>query len=294
MSHNFTGIPVRVRVQSVMKGPKKRIILLFYGKIRELVWDPARLRWPEKVEFLHYSTRLSRKLLRKRQPPLQLARRKWSPTLPDDFKFRWSTIWDHERQKKEVGLMWQIWHKAVVVNVWRGKISPNIDVSCTVCDSGQDETVLHRFWDCIASQQVWYAVTCLLKHLAAPTTNDGWNLPDWKQTIFAQRLPCKFHKVSRYWTLLKSFALWTIWLSRNDTSFNNVRWNQDRTKQVIWQSLCDCGRSAWCKVKGRIQKAPNSKEVALARFDSQWVNPAICTRVDMKIRWVKNWPTSIG
>jgi hypothetical protein len=153
---------------------------------------------------------------------------------------------------------------------------------------------LHRFWDCIASQQVWYAVTCLLKHLATPTTNDGWNLPDWKQAIFAQRPPRKFHKVSRYWTLLKGIALWTIWLSRNDTSFNNFRWNQDKTKQVIWQGLCDYGRSAWYKAKGRIQKTPNAREVALACFDSQWVTPAICTRIDMKIRWVRNWPTGIG
>ena len=33
--------------------------------------------------------------------------------------------------------MWQVWHKAVAVNVWREVISSNIDKHCVCCDSNQ-------------------------------------------------------------------------------------------------------------------------------------------------------------
>jgi hypothetical protein len=293
-THNFTGIPARVRVQDVMRGPKRKIILLYYRKVRELCWDPGRLQWPGKVQFMHYSTKLGRKLLRKRHPPLQLATRKWNQTLPADFRFRWTNVWDHERQKKEADLMWQIWHKAVAVNIWRGRISPNIDVSCSVCGLNQDETILHRFWDCYVSQQVWGSITCLLNYLAFPNLALDWSMPDWKQTIFAKRPPRKFRKVSRYWTLLKGIAVWTIWLARNDSSFNNVQWDQEKIKQVMWQEFCDYRHSAWSKTQENVRKDPTSVEAALAQFDAQWLWPAICTRDDMKIRWVRTWPTGIG
>ena len=89
-------------------------------------------------------------------------------TLLGNFRFRWTSIWNHEHQKKEVELMWQIWNKAVVVNMWYGRIAPNIDVSCIVCGFDNDDTILYRFWDYDSSQQVWHFVTRLLKHLATP------------------------------------------------------------------------------------------------------------------------------
>jgi hypothetical protein len=292
--HNFSGVPARVRVQDVLKGPRKNTIFLYYGKVRDLCWDPDRLQWPDRVKFMSYSTKLGRKILRMKHPPLQLATKKWSQTLPADFRFRWNSIWDHERQKKEAFLMWQMWHKAVAVNIWHGKISRNIDTSCSVCGSGQEETVLHRFWDCDSSQQVWYSVTCLLNHLATPNLAIDWSLPDWKQTIFAKRPPRKFRKVNRFWILLKGIALWMIWLVRNDVSFNNTRWNQDKTKQVIWQGLSDYGRSAWCKTQDCIRRNPECAELVLNRFDAQWQRPAICSRINLSIQWVRNWTARIG
>jgi hypothetical protein len=76
ITHNYSGLPARVRIQSVFKGPKKKSIMLYYGKVRSLEWDPTRLKWPEGMEFMHYSTKLGRNLLRKRHPPLQLAAKK--------------------------------------------------------------------------------------------------------------------------------------------------------------------------------------------------------------------------
>jgi hypothetical protein len=41
--HNFSRIPARVRVQDVLKGPRKKTIYLYYGKVQDLSWDPDRL-----------------------------------------------------------------------------------------------------------------------------------------------------------------------------------------------------------------------------------------------------------
>jgi hypothetical protein len=281
-------------VQEISKGPRKKNIRLFYGKTRDLGWDHARLKWPGNVDFMSYSTKLGRDLLRKRQPPLQLAQRKWQQILPADFRFRWTNIWDHERQRKEAHLIWQIWHKAVAVNMWGGEIFDHIDKTCAVCQRGLEETVLHRFWDCELSQAVWTYVTRLLNYLAQPNRAPSWTTPNWKQAIFAKKPPRMFRTVSRYWTLLRGIALWTIWISRNDASFNSIRWNQEKTKHVIWQSFSDYGRSAWNRTRLKVIRDPASSGVALARFDEQWLRPAICSQEGLSVTWIRFGSVGIG
>lgn len=51
----YQGQAPRVRVLSIEHGPMKKQILLYYDKIRDLRWDPARLQWPKKQEFVHYT-----------------------------------------------------------------------------------------------------------------------------------------------------------------------------------------------------------------------------------------------
>jgi hypothetical protein len=44
---SFFGFVARMRVQNTIKEPKKRNILLYYGRIRDLVWNPAQFKWPK-------------------------------------------------------------------------------------------------------------------------------------------------------------------------------------------------------------------------------------------------------
>jgi hypothetical protein len=71
------------------------------------------------------------------------------------FKLRWSNAWDSERIRKEAGLIWLTWHRAIVVNEWRGKVSRNIRQDCPVCMIGDVESVPHRFWECYAAKRAW-------------------------------------------------------------------------------------------------------------------------------------------
>ena len=41
---HFFGFATRVRIQNVIKGPKKKNILLYYGKIKDWDWDPVRFK----------------------------------------------------------------------------------------------------------------------------------------------------------------------------------------------------------------------------------------------------------
>ena len=145
----------RVRVLEAIKGPKKSSIWWYYGPISKLIWDPGRLQWPEAKEFMKYTSNQGRDLLRRQTITPNVVERKWAGISPTNYKLRWNNLWDTERVRKEAGLMWSIWHKAVAVNVWRGAISKEIDQSCPVCLKGIRETVMHTFWECEVAQKAW-------------------------------------------------------------------------------------------------------------------------------------------
>jgi hypothetical protein len=94
--------------------------------------------------------------------------------------------------------------------------------------------------------------------------------------------------------LLRGVALWTIWISRNDASFNHNRWNREKTEQVVWQNFSDYGRCAWNKTRQRALGNPASSESQLAKFDAQWLRPAICTRNGLSVTWIRVRPAGIG
>ena len=114
-----------------------------------------------------------RELLRRNTTIPNVVERKWPGILPANYKLRWNNIWDTERVRKEAGLMWLIWYKAVAVNAWRGVISQDIDQSCVVCLKGIKETVLHRFWECPAVQRAWRWREALINSMAPGGMNSG-------------------------------------------------------------------------------------------------------------------------
>jgi hypothetical protein len=104
-------------------------------------------------------------------------------------------------------LIWQMWHKAVAINMWRGRISPHINQLCPMYEDGEKETVLHRFWSYEASQVLWSHATAILNHLMGPRTQQNWSTPDWSQSLFGSSVPCIFASTSRLWSLLKGITL---------------------------------------------------------------------------------------
>lgn len=184
-------------------------------------------------------------------------------------------------------MIWQIWHKAVAVNQWRQRASPDVDVRCEVCDLGAVESVLHRFWECPQAEDAWNFATRILNAVDNPS-EAPWTRPRMKSAIFAARMPRKLYKIRRIWLLLRGIVLWSIWLARNDMVFNRQKWPSQQLCSVIWQGLTDYGRVAW----GRVLSANTSKErtKATARFNANWgCHEAVCSRRDDKVTWVREF-----
>ena len=122
--------------------------------------------WPEAKEFMKFTSKQGRESLLRHNRIPNVVDRKWFGVLPAYYKLRWNNVWDLERIRKEAGLMWMIWHKAVAVNAWRSVISQEIDQSCPVCLRGIRETVMHGFWECPAAQKAWKWCEKIINHLA--------------------------------------------------------------------------------------------------------------------------------
>lgn len=114
--HEMIGCVRRVHVIEVKRGPEVKSVLLYYGRVHQLEWDPARFKWPQRVPFMSYIANVGRKILLKTHPVPNVVEKKWFGVLPISYNFLWLNVWDSERVKKEAGLLWAVWHKGVEVN----------------------------------------------------------------------------------------------------------------------------------------------------------------------------------
>jgi hypothetical protein len=45
----------------------------------------------------------------------------------------WDKVWRKNREEKDFGFLWALYHKALVINERTGKIRMDIEVACIVC-----------------------------------------------------------------------------------------------------------------------------------------------------------------
>jgi hypothetical protein len=291
---HIRGYPAQVRVIHTSRGQRKLEVFFFYGRLSDLRFDPGRLTWSDQSPFLDYSTQKGRALLKARHTPPDLAKTKWPMVLSEDFHLNWAEVWTTGRARKEAHLVWQMWHRAVATNVWRGVISPNIDITCPMCELNEPENILHRFWFCPMSQLVWEHTSALLS-LLTEEPDVGQDI-DWQQALFAAA-PSKFsQRVTRLWVLLRGLTLWAIWITRNQVVFSRVQWHLNQVRQMIWKGLGEYARATWHKCRLSISQDPESTSKALAKFDAHWGHfPALCHRNNLHISWHRQCPdTGIG
>lgn len=166
-----------------------------------------------------------------------------------DFRLKWKSVWQKERTRKEAGLLWLIWQRAVAVNHWRGRIDGSVDIRCPVCPRQSEESVLHRFWECLSAQRAWqWAIHIMNALLIGRDAQGPWQLLTWRQGIFLGQIPWKFNALKRLWLEVHTVVLWAFWIQRNDMVFNNLAWSPDRLLQHFWSGLLDYGRVEWAKL----------------------------------------------
>ncbi len=42
--------------------------------------------------------------------------------------------------------MWSLYHKALIVNIWKAKFLKEVKVGCKVCDHAEQDILAHRFY----------------------------------------------------------------------------------------------------------------------------------------------------
>jgi hypothetical protein len=158
-----------------------------------------------------------------------------------------------------------------------------VDKRCTICDLGDEESILHRFWICQSAYQAWQFVIKLLWHIGDVHYERVG--PTWEHAIFSANPLESLQGVMRFWSLLRGVALWTLWIAWNDQVFNHISWPRTKIELVIWQGLIDYGRGDWAKTVALITKDPSASIKTLARFDKAWgCYKSICQQEGMRVK----------
>lgn len=64
----------------------------------------------------------------------KLVQAKWSPLLPLNYKLEWHKLWHKGRDKKAFCfILLSMWHKSIVINLWRTKVNSNVEKDCPFC-----------------------------------------------------------------------------------------------------------------------------------------------------------------
>ena len=145
----------------------------------------------------------------------------------------------------------------------------SISKQCVFCLPNTNESIKHKFWDCIQARRAWRWATYIMHELCGVHTGN-YDCFNWKQVIFGERIPKKYAKKIKIWHLLRGITLWTIWVERNDKVFNDEQWHLTRVKHRIWDELILYAKAAWNKVLKQIKICPLSAMTTLQGFDQSW------------------------
>jgi hypothetical protein len=86
-SQDIHCFAIVVRVVLVRRGPRTEKVMLFYGRVRELQWDPRRFQWPKGKPLMEYSTKMGSELLCTKWLIPNIPRLRWLDTLLMGFVF---------------------------------------------------------------------------------------------------------------------------------------------------------------------------------------------------------------
>lgn len=99
----------------------------------------------------------------------------------------------------------------------------------------------------------------------------------WKQGLFAHRIPYRFRKCSRVWTLLRGSITWFLWKERNEVVFQDKQANAERVCQQVWANLIDYGTVAWdsTRKKAGKQQGNGKKKKLILDFQKIWCKEGV-------------------
>lgn len=156
--------------------------------------------------------------------------------------FRWSFLWTMKVPPKIKVLIWKLYKNILPTKVFLCNRIPinNISTVCTACNSA-DETAHHIFNSCTKAQTTWNFVDRWWK---AIDINLG--ATDWLWRIFNV---AKGTQYMSQWQTTVLAVLWTLWLCRNERTFNNVNMTNKQIETLIIKRSfvwCNSGGTLFC------------------------------------------------
>ena len=137
-------------------------LLCFIGSWINLSLTQQKWWWPKVTPFLAYFAKLGCSWVTTQVTLKKSILNIWKNEIPPSNSPSWNLVWHKHKVQKEVAFLWMVFHKVVVVNEWRGRISATMDKSCLHCGSYQVESVKQRFFNCPLAQHVWcYAMNII-------------------------------------------------------------------------------------------------------------------------------------
>jgi hypothetical protein len=125
--------------------------------------------------------------------------------VPNPLNFKWKDVRVKTKLKKNVSLIWMVWHQAIVINVWHAKINKDIAMMCPFCNLEALKSLIHRFWDCHKAKMAWEWAFTILHRLHNPRQNEIRRKAfDIKQCLFTKKLPKNYKCFSHIYTLVRS------------------------------------------------------------------------------------------
>jgi hypothetical protein len=119
--------------------------------------------------------------------------KKWFPMVPRPLNFKWKNVWLKIRVKKNVDLIWIVWHQLVAINVWCTKINKDTTMMCP-CELEALECMIHRFCDCPKAKATWEWAFAIHR-LHTPSQNEVKRKSfKIKQCLFTKKLPNNYIK----------------------------------------------------------------------------------------------------
>ncbi len=55
------------------------------------------------------------------------------------YKVKQNVVWKKNHGKKYFKFMWSLYHKALIINIWKAKILKEVKVGCQMCDHAEQD-----------------------------------------------------------------------------------------------------------------------------------------------------------
>lgn len=140
--------------------------------------------------------------------------------------FRGDWVWKVQSLPKIKHFLWQCFHHSIPVQAILAKRGMDVPFLCPICNNAP-ETIIHTLRDCPMAQRYWNSFSPPIQRSFFYDTN----VVEWLKLNYQSSKSSSSSRMER--GILFPFALWTIWLHRNNTVFGRPQLQKDSKAEVV-------------------------------------------------------------